>query len=247
MPANFATRFYVLTAIVAAFVFPTQLLAEIIPPIGLAPGTKYQLIFVTADTTVATSADINYYNTFVKSEAALNPSVPSTTWNAVAATPTIAANVNAPSTGLPVYNTQGQEVASAATGLYTPTLVNSISFDQFGNLGPEISTTLIAKAVGGMAPEVWTGTYSTGELNSDGLGSSFFQPARSPVGLFTEANQKWANDVIEPEAETTLLPLYALSSPITFVPEPATPILLASAFLMIGGRCLLRWRRRTSG
>ena len=35
------------------------------------------------------SADISTYNTFVNAEAALNPSLPSTTWYALASTPTV--------------------------------------------------------------------------------------------------------------------------------------------------------------
>ena len=59
----------------------TQLMAGVIPPIGLVPGSQYQLIFVTADTRDATSSNIADYNAFVSAEAALNPSLPSgVTW-----------------------------------------------------------------------------------------------------------------------------------------------------------------------
>src|ERR1700744_4626362 len=57
--------------------------ADFVPPPGV---TDYRLIFVTADGTSATSANIADYNSFATSEAALDPNLPSTTWTAVAST-----------------------------------------------------------------------------------------------------------------------------------------------------------------
>ena len=104
-----------------------QLQAIVIPPMGLAPGSQYQLIFVTYNGIAGSYTSEAPYNAFANSEAALNPSLPSTSWRAVTSTADgTNANVNAPSGGLPVYNTAGQLVAPAATGLYTENLVNPI-------------------------------------------------------------------------------------------------------------------------
>ena len=127
----------VLHAALAAFALPAaQIMAAVIPPIGLSAGQQYQLVFVTADGRDATSSNIADYNTFVTNEAALNALLPAATWHDVGSTASVDANVNAPSGGLPVYNTAGQLVATAGTGLYTATLVNPILYDQFGNAEP---------------------------------------------------------------------------------------------------------------
>jgi hypothetical protein len=54
-----------------------KIMATVVPPTGLAPGSKYQMVFVTADGTPATSTDIFDYNAFARSEAApLNSLLP---------------------------------------------------------------------------------------------------------------------------------------------------------------------------
>lgn len=94
-----------LSVFVVVVLTATHLVADIISPIGLAPGSRYLLIFATVGTLAPSSTDIEYYNTFVTNQAALDPSLPSAIWHAVASTASVAANVNAPSAGLPVYNT----------------------------------------------------------------------------------------------------------------------------------------------
>ena len=70
--------------------------ASIIPPIGLAPGSEYQLIFVTQGTIKATSSQESTYNTFVTTQAALNTNLPSATWTAITSVTGTAASSNAP-------------------------------------------------------------------------------------------------------------------------------------------------------
>jgi hypothetical protein len=107
MPSNLPTRLLAFTAFVAAIAIPaTQLMAAVIPPIGLAPRSQYQLIVVTADTVTATSANVFDYDTFVQHEAGQS-FLPPASLSAVVATPTTNANIVAPSNGYPVYNTQG--------------------------------------------------------------------------------------------------------------------------------------------
>jgi hypothetical protein len=203
---------------------PMSSQATVIPPIGLAPGSQYQLIFVTADTTTATSADINYYNTFVQREAADNPLLPSATWFAVASTPTVDAGVNALThINIPIYNTQGQLVATGPD-LYGQSIEAAVEYDQSGNTLPQGA--------------VWTGT----NLFRAGL-NPLGQDAEAEVGLDHATTTRWLSD--EPEiVEGTALPLYALSTVITSpVPEPATLSLLVSALLGLAGAFYLRRRR----
>jgi hypothetical protein len=212
-----------LAAFAALALSVTQLVAAVISPIGLSPGSPYQLIFVTADGHDAMSTTEAPYNTFVAAEAALNPLLPSATWTAVTSTADgTNANVNAPSVGLPVYNTAGQLVATSATGLYTAPLVNAVSFDQFG---------------GRINSLVWTGS------STNGLGTvgNTLGTAAPFSGVSYTALSQWIHFAVDSPSSNESL--YALSSTLTSpAPEPATITLLGSAFLLIGGMRLLRWR-----
>lgn len=64
----------------------THLMADVIAPVGLPPGSPYQLIFVTADGIPGTSTTEAPYNTFVNSEAALSPTLPASSWHAMTST-----------------------------------------------------------------------------------------------------------------------------------------------------------------
>ncbi|MEX0978188.1 MAG: hypothetical protein WDZ48_05025, partial [Pirellulales bacterium] len=131
MPKSIAM---VLLAAFAA-VGDNRLMATVIPPPGLAPGSQYLLIFVTAELHDAVDPDIETYNSFVTLQAAQGVpfGLPSdATWRAVASTDTVDANVNAPSGALPVYNTAGQRVTGPGVGIYTGVLENLVGYDQFG-------------------------------------------------------------------------------------------------------------------
>ena len=211
-----------------AILFACPLGAEVIPPTGLAPGTQYQLIFSTLGTTDAASADINYYNTFVINSvpfAVANFGLPAgATWHAVASTPSVNARDNAPSSGLPVYNTAGQLVA--VSSIYSGALVNAVIYDEIG----------LAYGVGNAA--VWTGSDPTGVgIPSQTLGDS---GGRSVVGYAGGAGAFWIDsDSNIPQGNQWAV--YALSSPITFVPEPSTLTLAALGFAAL---VAWRWRRR---
>ena len=116
-----------LSAAAFAAYFSAQLVAQVIPPIGLAPSSQYQLIFSTIDTTTAASSDIDDYNTLVTNEAIAGATVglpANVTWRAVVSTATVNANVNAVSNGLPVYNTAGELVASSS--IYAGSLLTAV-------------------------------------------------------------------------------------------------------------------------
>ena len=110
-----ARRFVIAFLILMAIAFSdSRVRATVILP-NLPPGTQYELIFVTLDTNDGASSDIATYNSFVSNEASLSPAIAAlgAQWHAVASTATTNAIVNAPDNGIPVYNTQGIQIATA--------------------------------------------------------------------------------------------------------------------------------------
>jgi hypothetical protein len=198
-------------------------MAAVLPPSGIAPGSQYQLMFVTRDTRDGTSANIADYNEFVTSEAVLSSTLPQgVTWTAIASTSTVNAVDNAPSSALPVFNTMGIEIVAANLyGTVLP-LSNPIAFDQFG--------------ASVFHQNIWTGSNADGTVAiGHAMGSS--EPR---VGDALDP-PIWLQAGIGVGLPASALSLYALSSPITFVPEPST---LALAALGFAALVAWRWRRR---
>ena len=136
-------------ALACALGSPATARAEFIPPAG-----EYRLIFVTAAGTTAASSSIADYNNFATAQAALNGSLPSTTWTAVASTDGIAASANIACTpdcsAIPIFLVDGTEVAASSNALFnaaTTSLNASINEDQFGST---------------YSGYVWTGSASDG-------------------------------------------------------------------------------------
>src|ERR1700722_4877201 len=88
-PARSPSRDFPLLRMSATIVcllgLPVMAHAGYTPP-ALAPGDTYQLVFVTADPTQATTGNIAVYDNFVNTEAAADASLPATTWSALAST-----------------------------------------------------------------------------------------------------------------------------------------------------------------
>ena len=204
-------------------------------PAGLAPGSTYQLVFVTTDGFFATSTSISDYNADVTSEAALNATLAAfdalngVTWTVIGSTTSVNSTTNAPSAGA-VYTLDGTEVASAANQLYSGSLLAPIDINENG-----VTESTLA----------WTGSNSSGTAAGgiNDLGQTFTE-----YGSSTSTNGAWIADTNGIESDNSLQ-LYALSSVITVpetstVPEPATVTLVAGAMFLLAG--LNRLRRHSS-
>jgi hypothetical protein len=199
---------------------------------NLPPGSQYQLVFVSAGTRDALSTNIDDYNSFVTEQANLNLNLPSgITWSAIASTSTVDARDNAVTyDSIPIYNTSGQQVSDGTYHFWGGqdgppgsiyTLWNSISSDQYGN---------------NISADVWTGSKSDGtKYSSGGLGVWIVSPSfpseyESPVrGSSTSRTATWISDTVQLTSNPSNMncPLYAISSPITVIPEPSSLILLS--------------------
>ena len=228
-----AFRCFAVAAI--AIVIATQVRADVTLPTAAQvqaadPGaTSYDVVFVTSQGTTATSTNIADYNRFVTAEANQDPILAGlgTSWHTVASTSTVSAASNAPATGIPVFNTNGQLVANQ--NLYGIPLLGEIEYDQFDDLVPWGSS-------------IWTGSYWDGSIFEEfplgGNGSPF--PGWASIGF--AGNSGYADAWIQDNSARTssVLPLYVLSSPIP-IPEPATITVLGTALLGLGS---VRLRRR---
>jgi len=233
--------------------------ADVVTP-DLPPGSPYQLIFLTHETTQASRTDIGYYNDFVTDEAQLGVSQPNgplaeLQWRAIASTSAVNAKDNVlpilpSSNDIPIYTTSGDKVADSAAALWQTTsstsLLSGITADQYGDF---------------WVMDAWTGTQRDGTAASDGaaprdraLGQWTFGPATNLVngpeigcGAFTTSRWLDAERYYSNRGNSTqALSLYALSSVVTVpdpVPEPSMLMLLA-----VGAASVLavRWRRRVA-
>ena len=210
-------------ALVMSIVLVASPVHAVVIPVGLNPGDPYHLVFVTRGFRDAASSDIADYNTFVNTEAALNPSLTGTDvgvqWFAIASTGAVDARDNAV-VSAPVYQIDGSiKVADGSGDMWDGSIDNRISLDQF-------EMTLFGLP--------WTGSGTTGVESP--LGALGDPNARTgDTGEFTT---DWISDSTLPTTE--LLPLYALSEQFT-APEPAT---FALAVLGLLGLLAYASRRR---
>jgi hypothetical protein len=225
MRSSFLAR--LLLSLCSAALVTTKIGAAVILP-NLPVGSVYELIFVTTGTHDGAWDSDNPYNAIATAEGSTIAGLPANlVWNAVASYNLSGdASLNAPSfPNVPIYNTQGIEVATGAMGLYSGTLLHPVEYNATGAI-----TT---------ASFVWTGSAPNGGAWLGGLGRGTDTGMVIPpiVGNPMATDGTWLFDTSLPDS--TQLPLYALSYPIRVTPEPSTVILAA-----LGALALLTCRRR---
>lgn len=209
-----------------------EALAVTVPP-GLAPGTQYRLVFVTYDYTDAESTNISDYNTFVTTEADLNPALADlgATWAAIASTDSVGAATNIGVSTSGIYTLDGSEVADGTAALFSTGLSNTpatnllgpIDINQYGNTWDNIA---------------WTGSLVNGQSSAGyTLGDS--TPVYGYSSYYWSPYLSYGYGGSSADNAT----LYAISSVLTVpggVPEPGTVGFTALGVAML----LLAWRRR---
>ena len=175
-------------------------------------GDTYRLVFVSSETTPATSTDIFYYNSFVQSVAD-GASLGSVNWYIVGSTAAVDARDNtgtnpwAPTdVSVPIYLTDGTtKIADNNYDLWNGNIDAPINIDENG----------IAVADN---TDVWTGTYADGtSMISHSpdrvLGGSSEEPPKTTTGNVSKTTGLWIRIYNWPP--TQYKPVYAISEPLT--------------------------------
>ncbi len=190
-------------------------------PAGLSPGESFRFAFLTDGTTTATNPSIEYYNSFVTTQAGgatYNGSVVS--WLAMGSTPDVDAITNIdqqPIVGVFLANGTIVTPTTTLAGLWSGQLENPIDLDLSSVMQPH--------------SHPWTGTESNGTHAPDALGPLGLE---SLAGYSEMKNQFWVDFI--PESHANSFPMYGISQVLVVpnaVPEPST-LLLVSTSLMAG-------------
>lgn len=217
------TNVLILTAIVSVLAAPASSKAGFMDPLGLGPGDKFHLAFVTDQSRDALSSNIADYNQFVNDQAAMSPILMGIEWFAIASTPTVNARDNA-AVGLsaPVFLLDGTtKVADGFGDIWDGSLDAPINLNQF------LAT---------VSASVWTGSTVSGGSPPVGLGGPLGSASLPTLGASAAVSSAWILNLAF--AAENSFPLYALSEELVVVPEPAT-----GSLLLIG--CgTLAWARR---
>lgn len=206
-----------------------QVVAGIIisTPAGLNSGDVFRVVYVTNATTTATSSAISTYNTLVNTDAVAQAGGGEVVYNgaivtfsAIVSTSKVTAIENIGQYNAPVYLPDGSLIATSdsasAGGLWSGSLLHSIN----KNL------TSPATLVQG----VWTGTNTSGtQAPSAQLG---FNPFAAAAGETGQTNQYWVLSFASNPNQHR--PIYAISQPLTVVPEPSSWVLAASIVWWVG-------------
>ncbi len=194
-------------------------LVQHVVPAEVAPGSQYQLVFVTSRLEYVLGNDISEYDSLVNSvadAAGIGPnSAGGVQWHAVVSTNDVNAKVNAPVTA-PLYNMHGDLVATSAADLWDGSIQNPILYTESGAISDHVFL-------------VWTGTAANGEVDAFRVTG----PAWTTVGSYSATDAGWVNAGMSWNGWGRSY--YAISDPITVVPEPATLALLA-----LGGLAVIR-------
>lgn len=186
-------------------------------PAGLNPGDSYRLVFVTSTARDPTATDIAVYDAFVSDAAQSNALLQAlgTTWQVIGSTSAVSAfdhiggNFSAP-----VYNLNGELVATGAADLWNGSIAHSIHFDENGDERSRV---------------VWTGTF----LDGTGQAAKRLGEERPMNGLSSAANHWWVSECSGCYLPAESRSFYGISGILTVpeapVPEPSSLGLVALA------------------
>jgi hypothetical protein len=199
--------------------------ALIVQPGGLTLGEQYRLAFVTSTWTTATSIDIADYNDFVTNAANAVPELVAlnTEWFVIGSTSTVSARENTGTNvppGLPIFLLDGSKLVDDYGDLWDASIDVPLN-------RTEIDTVLQIDRT-----KVFTGTDNGGGIDGLPLGNS----PNVTFGYAGFTNNQWIRASNTPASGVAHF--YALSAPLTAIPEPAT-----MGLLIIGGLAMLRRKR----
>jgi hypothetical protein len=170
-----------------------------------ALGDKYRLAFVTRATTQATLKDIATYNTFVQGVAnSSSLNLGGATWKVIGSTATVDARDNTSTnplwngTGEPIFLVDGTtKIANNYNDLWDGTINHALNLDEKSVL---------------FAAGPFTGSNSNGTKD---IGNVLGNTTNLTIGSTTSTSDNWMR--VYNDAPTSLLPVYALSEPLTVV------------------------------
>lgn len=197
---------------------------------GLTAGDQYRLVFLSSTTTQATSADIATYNAFVQGLA--TTAGLGGTWNIIGSTLTVDARDNTGTNpdngiGVPIFRMDGMTaIALTNDDLWDGGIDAFINLDENGDYFID--------------DRIFTGSETNGTSSGATGDTALGVPAGAgfngvQTGKQERTSGSWIKNFNMPE--TGFHPVYAMSEPLTVVPEPATMLLLG-----LGGLVLRRRR-----
>ena len=214
-------RFRCLAVVLACAVWtPLAPAAPVFPALG--PGEVYRLAFISSTTGDATSTDIADYNATVTALANAVPELAAlgADWFVIGSTATVDAidNIGASSPGVGIYNLIGEKIADGTADLCDGSLQHQINADE--------------NADSGIVAFAWTGSSSVCTASSHPLGA-----AQVNLGFDVALDADWIDFLGGTSATNDeAYHLYAISSELTYAPEPGSMVLMALGLGLLAAR-----------